>query len=242
MHGEDYEDVYLSYLRAYTFMDVQKAGEVDQGFVRALRELCAASDVLFVNFGVHWNSPADVFERDLSKLLVHLRRCVEDQGVQKIVWREEFAQHFLGPGGHWKAWWSQNNPPSSDAAASKLKVFAEKVRGMDSQQFLGRFEAWDQEGSCSPMAYLNRTMERRWRRGALMRAAAKMGLSLRELRYDETDFDRRLAGANREFVFLPAFEVTEPLHFMHHKECCHYCSSPLLWEFLWEGLYRALAV
>lgn len=44
----------------------------------------------------------------------------------------------------------------------------------------------------------------------------------------------------KEMVFLPFFNYTFHLHYLHPKECAHFCSTPYLWLPIWRSLRLAI--
>ena len=66
-------------------------------------EVLASSDVIVVNFGVHWMQSSE-YKRAMESLLAHLLPHSE---THTIVWKESYSQHHDNEGGEYK---SNGNP------------------------------------------------------------------------------------------------------------------------------------
>ena len=68
-------------------------------------EAAEATDVLVVNFGLHWLvDEKNNFEKEIKRLLEVLKAFASTPG-KVLIWRESSAQFHLSDGGEWPARW-----------------------------------------------------------------------------------------------------------------------------------------
>lgn len=184
-----------------------------------VQELCAVSDVLLFNYGVHWNSPADM-ERELFPPLVRALR--EHCANTTLVFRGTNTQHFHRSAGVYSA-----KPPAD-----------EQQWALDTWNLTEDKYGWD-VGCVALQFSKSYAQEFDWRDRLARRLFAEGGFDVALPPWDATHTPLR-GSARPTMHFVPYGELTADLWDMHNAECTHICSSPLVAAPIWDALYLAL--
>ena len=185
------------------------------------KELCAISDVLVFNYGLHWTEPDNYAEQ-----LVHLIRVLQtDCANVTLIFRETNTQHFFRSGGFW-----------SSALPTEDWEWARATWNLTDEQ-LKAANGWN--FGCTPLRFRKSfAQEFDWRNRVARRAFSDAGFAIQFPPWGDTRTPP--ATSQKRMFMIPFGEMTAPLADMHHTECTHFCSSPLIGSPVWDAIYLAL--
>jgi hypothetical protein len=184
-----------------------------------VQELCAISDVLLFNFGMHWNSPSEM-ESDLFPSLIRVlqQNCTNTT----LVFRGTNSQHFYRSGGFY------STKPADDETKWVLDTW-----NLTTDKY-----AWDI--GCTALQFRKSyAQEFDWRDRMARRLFAAAGFEVALPPWAASHTPVRNA-SRQTLHFVPYGEITAELWDMHNSECTHICSSPLVAAPIWDALYLAL--
>ena len=203
-------------------------------------------DVAVLNFGLHYHT-TELFRSMLSTALLSLNRWQRAAPRQRVaLWREGSAQHFrLGsyaPG-------DEKQAPAGQPC--QCHALHSASMGADDRQRVNLNEqAWKLEAQMAPIAEvaaLRRAEPPRTRRPQIPVGMPPCAVHRAELA------GRRARAA--QVGLVPFFNLTAPRHDMHRGhycaysgqtvpgrccDCTHFCYTPLFWDVIFGGLYRAV--
>jgi hypothetical protein len=217
------------------------------------------SDLILLNFGLHWRWKEVSSYREHLRNLFSIIQTVSRQYPEKIfVWRESSAQHHIGIGGEFSI-----APVSETIFSSSLS----------SQEYKRFFVKCSDQRTMRQNVFNETLFVRKWREVAVLEMAKEVGLNVIDLkmvltenerdrqsdRYGDRDKsrDEGKEGKGGRMFILPFYDYTERFGNMHpykpnrentfeteiwrdpvtnetatYRTCdpTHFCYSPLFWE------------
>ena len=183
-----------------------------------IKEACAEADVLVFNYGVHWRDLVE-YEQDMKSIGGMLKENCK--GV-RLIFRGSTSQHFLTHDGMFSLMLSRVSKEINDTMGPDILNTFKKKNDL--------FHT-----GCRPQ--MNPPPQTR---DEIARAMfIENGFELVDLGAAYGSIDAR--DPRRQVIhFIPLEDITKGLYDMHHTECTHYCSSPLLWAPISHFMYKAI--
>jgi hypothetical protein len=206
------------------------------------------TNVLFFNFGLHWNPPRKYIYPKKIRLVLNMVNQYSMDKLPLLLYRETTAQHFDAPVGEWprkpENFTGWTCVPHHFHPGHKWETYAPRLwRELEMQQAaleLG-FQlhmadpGWNMVQPLPFPALLNMTNDNTYHdtNNTFLNKSASMDVLGQNL----IGIANSTAG---EIVILPFYDFTSKLYNLHPHECSHYCSTPFLWMPLWRSFRVAM--
>ena len=212
---------------------------------------CEWANVILFNWDLHYKSPYDKeWDRDIGNgIFPILQRCFDRYAsLEKkpiFIWNEVTAQHFGGTiGGFWENIYAENK--------TVIERYREHIaRDENDADLLTNDTKWNaffnstarflRGAECGPHHYLmDESYERHIRRQRIMETLngnPDLTFNL-EIVYPDRPIQQQREDT---LYFIPFKDATDSLWDLHDDgDCTHYCTTPYLWELLWDSMTRII--
>jgi hypothetical protein len=229
---------------------------------QTIMKICKGSDIMVANWGLHFNDMA-YFDERFPNVSEALAKCVHETNTI-VIWRESSAQHFPMPGGNYQGSpWERvpqefvtKNFPWLNRETFDYACDTDdgRIREGYYQPHMPQtcFNTQDESRNvtfCMPIASHDISTELAWRDRNIARMLQQQDVCISPTHPSLMAFKVRRthnSPGKRCLHWIPYFVITAPLFFLHPGgtkalgECTHFCSTPLVWQPVWEGMAEAI--
>jgi len=220
-------------------------------------ELCQWGDLIMFGWDLHFKD--DVYDRewarDIGGVLNITRHCLSQRSSAKkpmFVWRETATQHFPHIGGYWSDIYSLRRDVNYSAILSKYR---ESIAArLNDARLLHNDSLWNifytprvhgrYNKHCLPLNYYRNDVFEKylWRQRLVQYVNRTLNNFFQlEFVYPNKANYTVMHRKDDAVYFIPFKEVTDELWAYHRgTECTHYCTTPYLWQLIWDSLYRII--